>query len=379
MKFQTRTIHAGFSPDHATGAIATPLYQSNIYAFDGIDENKGFEYSRVSHPNARILEDNLAQLEGGRFCKAFANGTAAETSLLHLFKKGDHIICGNDVYGGTIRLFDHLKDHFNLDVSYVPMIDSRSVADVIRPNTRALWIETPSNPLLNIVDLNAMITLAKSHQLLTIVDNTMLTPCFQRPLELGADMVLHSCSKYLGGHNDVLGGAIITNDAQVDERLAFLVKSLGTVISPFDSWLILRGVKTLAIRMREHQRNAMAVAHFLSGHRTVTKVYYPGLENHPQRGLIERQMSGFGGVLSFEVAGDRERVDRILRATRLFYVAQSFGGVDSIIEHPRTMSHKSMSPEAMAAAGITEGLIRLSVGLEDPEDLIADLAQAIEA
>ena len=378
MKFQTKTVHAGIAPDPATGAVVTPIYQSNIYAFDGIGEDKGYQYARMLNPNVKVLEDNLASLEGGLYCKVFSNGLAAETTLLNLLHKGDHIICGNDVYGGTIRLMNYMMEHFGIEVSYVPMHVPGSVSAALSQDTKLLWIETPSNPLMTIVDIQAMASLAREKGILTVVDNTLMTPYYQRPLELGADIVLHSASKYLSGHNDVLGGVIVTSNEDVAERLTFLVKALGTIANPFQSWLILRGLKTLAVRMREHEKNAMKMAAFLKEQAIVERVFYPGLSSHPQYGLIGRQMTGAGGLISFEVNGGADMVNKIMKKSELFYISQSFGGVESIIEHPKTMSHASMSAEAQAEAGITDGLIRLSVGLEDGEDLVQDLARAIQ-
>ncbi len=376
-RFQTKAVHAGVRPDPATGAIVTPIHQSTTYQFQGMGRPGAFEYSRCGNPTRKALEDNLAALEGGVYCAALATGQMAELTLMNLFKKGDHIICGNDVYGGTIRLFNHLKHHAGLEVSYIPMTDPARVADEVRPNTRALWVETPSNPLFNIVDIAAMAEIARLHDLVTIVDNTVLTPYYQQPLALGADYVIHSATKYLSGHNDGLGGAIICKYEHQVEDIAFTANALGGVLGAFDAWLILRGIKTLPLRMREHQQSALQIAEFLENHPAVEQVFYPGLASHPQRELIARQCSGYGGMISFRVRGDIEAARRVVEGTRLFATTESFGGVESLIQHPMTMSHSSMTPVAQAAAGITENLVRISVGLEDVQDLLKDLDRAL--
>lgn len=378
MKFQTKTIHAGVTPDPATGAIVTPIHQSTTYAFDDIDKNKGYDYSRTANPTRKVLEDQLAALEGGTYCAALTTGMAAETTVSSLFRRGDHVICGNDVYGGTFRLFKYIEKQFDVEFTFIPLTNLDGIARAIRPNTKGIWIETPSNPLFNVVDLQAVTDLARARNLLTIVDNTLLSPYCQQPLRFGVDIVVHSTTKYLSGHNDGLGGAIICNNDELAERLAFSANALGTVSGAFDAWLILRGIKTLALRMREHQKNALQIARFLQSHPAVRQVYYPGLPDHPQADIIERQTSGFGGMLSFELEGGLPAAQTVLRATKLFYLAESFGGVESLIEHPKTMSHASMTPEAQAEAGITDGLLRISAGLEDCEDLLADLEQALE-
>ena len=379
MKFQTKAIHAGITPDRAYGAIVPPIYQNTAFVFTDVNKNKGFDYSRTGNPTRKVLEDNLAALEGGKHCVALTTGMAAETTVLSLFKNGDHIICGNDAYGGTIRLFNYLKQHFSVDVSYISMMKPENIEMAIQPNTKAIWVETPSNPLLNIVDLEKAAAIAHSQQLLMVVDNTFLSPVFQRPLEFGADIVIHSTTKYLGGHNDGLGGAIICIDDKLGEKIAFSANALGTVSNAFDSWLILRGIKTLPLRMHEHEKNALSVASFLQKQDCVKKVYYPGLKDHPQYNLIKKQMLGFGGMISFEVEGNQKKVNKILQNTKLFFLAESFGSVESLIEHPKTMSHASMTPEAQQHGGITNGLIRLSVGIEDEGDLITDLKQALKS
>ncbi len=379
MKFQTKAIHSAIKPDSAFGSIVPPIYQNTAFAFTDVNKNKGFDYSRTGNPTRKILEENLAALEGGKHCVALTTGMAAETTVLSLFKSGDHFICGNDVYGGTVRLFNYLKEHFRIDVSFISLASAEKIHQHLQPNTKAIWVETPSNPLLNIVDLEQIASIAKKHNLLLIVDNTFLTPYFQSPFQWGADIIIHSTTKYLSGHNDGLGGAVICTDNVLGEKIAFIANALGTVSGAFESWLILRGIKTLPLRMREHEKNATAIAQFLQKQSAIKKVYYPGLETHPQYQLIKKQMKGCGGIVSFEIDGDQKRIHHILRSTKLFYLAESFGSVESLIEHPKTMSHASMSPEAQEAAGITDQLIRLSVGLEDKDDLINDLKQVLES
>jgi cystathionine gamma-synthase len=379
LKFQTQAIHAGIDPDKQSGAIVTPIYQSTNYVFDAVGQPREFEYARCGNPTRKALEDNLASLENGIYCTALATGQAAELTILNLFKSGDHIICGNDVYGGTIRLLNHIQQTNGIRVTYIPMTDPEVVAKAIRPETKAIWIETPSNPLFNIVDIEQLSKLAKKHQLVTIVDNTLLTPYFQKPLDLGADIVIHSATKYLSGHNDGLGGAVICKEQIHAEKISFIANALGAVLGSFDAWLILRGIKTLALRMREHQRAATEIATFLKQHSVVTDVYFPGLPDHPQSELIERQATGHGGMLSFKVKGGFDKAKKVAEATRLFFLTESFGGVESLIQHPQTMSHSSVAPAAQKKAGITDNLLRISVGLEDVSDLLNDLERALES
>jgi cystathionine gamma-synthase len=378
-KFQTQAIHAGIHPEKQYGAIVTPIYQSTNYVFQAVGQPKEFEYARCGNPTRKALEDNLATLENGIYCTALATGQAAELTILNLFKSGDHIICGNDVYGGTIRLLNHVKQSNGIQVTYVPMTDPDKVVKEIRSNTRAIWVETPSNPLFNIVDIETIADIAKTKNLITIVDNTLLTPYFQQPLNLGADIVIHSATKYLSGHNDGLGGAVVCKHQHHAEQISFIANALGAVLGSFDAWLIARGIKTLALRMREHQKSALEIAHFLQQHQQVTDVYYPGLDDHPQAELIKKQSSGHGGMLSFKVDGGFEGAKKIAEKTKLFFLTESFGGVESLIQHPQTMSHSSISPLAQKAAGITENLLRISVGLEDIGDLIDDLEKALQS
>ena len=377
MSFQTDTIHAGVAPDKAYGAIMTPIYQSSTFVFEDIGKTRGFDYTRSGNPTRKALEDSLAALEGCSFAVAVTTGMAAIASVMHLFSNGDEIICTDDCYGGTARLLRTIEEHFDVRVHFINLRDPEAIREHINDKTKAVWIETPSNPLLNLIDIAAVTAIAKEHGLLSIVDNTFLSPYLQQPFRLGADIVVHSTTKYLNGHSDVVGGAILSNRPDLDEKLKFLVNSLGTCAQPFDCWLVLRGIKTLVPRMKEHERNARIVAEFLDAHPKVKRVFYPGLESHPQHELARRQQRGFGGMVSFELEGDQAAVERVLRSTRIFALAESLGGVESLIEHPATMSHASMGSEHRLAAGITDAVIRLSVGIEDADDLVADLRQAL--
>jgi cystathionine gamma-synthase len=377
MSFQTDTIHAGVGPDKAYGAIMTPIYQSSTFVFEDIGKTRGFDYTRSGNPTRKALEDNIAALEGCSCAVAVTTGMAAIATVLHLFSHGDEIICTDDCYGGTARLLKTIQEHFDIRIHFVSLRETSEIKAYINEKTKAIWIETPSNPLLNLIDIEAVTDIAKQHGLLSIVDNTFLSPYNQQPFKLGADIVVHSTTKYLNGHSDVVGGAVLSNSPEIDEKLKFLVNTLGTCAQPFDCWLVLRGIKTLVPRMKEHERNAKLVAEYLDAHPKVSRVYYPGLESHPQHELAKKQQRGFGGMVSFEVDGGIEEVNRILRGTRIFAMAESLGGVESLIEHPATMSHASMGAGHRAAAGINDGVIRLSIGIEDPDDLIADLAQAL--
>jgi len=378
MRFQTNTIHTGVDKDSAFNSVITPIYQTSTFRFEDVGQTKGFDYTRSGNPTRRALEENIAALEGGTASAAVATGMAAVALALHFFKTGDHILCTHDCYGGTERLLRTYREQFGLEISYVNMNDLDAVREAIRHNTKAFWIETPSNPLLNIVDVRELSRIAHDHGALSIVDNTFLSPFNQRPFELGADIIVHSTTKYLNGHSDVVGGAVVVNEKYRAERLQFLSNALGQGASPFDCWLVLRGIKTLAPRMKEHERNARLVAEFLSGHSNVNKVFYPGLKSHPQHELAKHQQYGFGAVVSFEVDGSREDVNHVLRSTKIFALAESLGGVESLIEHPASMSHASMNPELRESAGINERVIRLSVGIEDADDLIEDLDQSLE-
>jgi cystathionine gamma-synthase len=379
MRFQTTTIHSGVEKDSAFNSVITPIYQTSTFRFEEVGKTKGYDYSRTSNPTRKALEENIAALEGGCYAAAVATGMAAITTALHLFKTGDHIICTHDCYGGTERLLRTYRELHGLDISYADMRDLRNVEAAIKPTTRCIWIETPSNPLLNIIDIRALSKLAHSCGALAIVDNTFLSPANQRPFELGADVIVHSTTKYLNGHSDVVGGAVVVKEKTIAERIQFLVNALGQGASPFDCWLVLRGIKTLIPRMKEHEKNARIVAEFLEQHPRVGKVYYPGLKSHPHHELAKRQQYGFGGMVSFEVKGDFEDAKRVLGSVKVFALAESLGGVESLISHSVSMTHASMTPERREKAGLNDRVIRLSVGIEDVQDLIEDLDQALRA
>jgi cystathionine beta-lyase/cystathionine gamma-synthase len=377
MGFSTDAIHAGQEPDPATGAIIVPIYQTSTFVQEELGKHKGYEYARTGNPTRAALEQNLATLERGRFCYAFASGMAAINVLLTLFKAGDHIVAGHNLYGGTFRLFERVLRDFGLEFSYANTGRAEEVERAFRPNTRLLFVETPTNPVMEITDIAATARLAHGRKILLAVDNTFMSPYFQRPLELGADAVVYSTTKYLNGHSDGVGGAVILNDPELAERLKFLQNAAGAILGPFDSWLVLRGVKTLAVRMQKHNENGLAVAKHLAGHPKVKRVFYPGLPSHPQYELARKQMSGFGGMLAFET-GSLEKARMVLKSVRLCSLAESLGGVETLISHPASMTHASVPPEERQRIGITDGLVRISVGIEDVEDLIADLDQALE-
>lgn len=377
MSFQTDTIHAGVAPDKAYGAIMTPIYQSSTFVFEDIGKHKGFDYTRSGNPTRKALEDSLCALEGCTSAVAVTTGMAAITTTLNLFHSGDEIICTDDCYGGTSRLMKTVEEHFGIKVHFVNLQQPDNFLQFVNTKTKAVWVETPSNPLLNLVDISAVSFLAKERGLLIIVDNTFLSPYGQKPFELGADIVVHSTTKYLNGHSDVVGGAVLSNSEDLDSRIKFLVNALGTCAQPFDCWLVLRGIKTLVVRMREHEQNALAVAEFLDQHPKVKKVFYPGLPSHPQHELAKKQQKSFGGMVSFELEGPIEELYKLLKTTKLFALAESLGGVESLIEHPATMSHASMDSDHRLAAGITDSIIRLSIGIEDRADLIDDLKNAL--
>jgi len=378
MRFETLAIHAGERPDKSFGAISVPIYQTSTFAFEDVGKTRGYDYSRTANPTRKVLEDTIAQLEGGRAGFAFATGMAAEATVIHLLKAGDHIISGDDVYGGTYRLFQDVMRDFGLEFTFLRMDSRQTIEKAIKPNTRMLWLETPSNPLLNIVDIEIAVDVAKQHNMLTVIDNTFATPYFLRPIEYGVDLVVHSTTKYLNGHCDVVGGAVVTTTDELTERVQFLLNAMGTCASPFDCWLVIRGIETLPVRMRQHEENAIAVANYLKGHPAVKRVFYPGLDSHPGHEIAKRQMKGFGGVVSFELKDGIEAVNRFLKGIKVFSLAESLGGVASLAEHPATMSHVSMPKDYREKVGITEELIRLSVGLENIDDLIDDLRQALE-
>ncbi len=378
-RFETLAIHAGQVPDPSTGAVMVPISLSTTYAQAGPGEHRGFEYSRTQNPTRFALEANLAALEGGGFGLAFASGCAAAATVLHLLRSGDHVVAGDDLYGGTHRLFEEVFRPAGLEFTYVDPRLPEAFSSAMRAETRLCWLETPTNPLLRLADIGAIASLCRERGVPLAVDNTFMTPYFQRPLALGADLVVHSTTKYLNGHSDVVGGAVVGRDAALGERLRFLQNAIGAVPSPLDAFLVLRGIKTLALRMERHQANALTLARWLETRDEVEQVVYPGLPSHPQHGLARRQMSGFGGMIAVRLRGGIERARAMLRAVRLFACAESLGGVESLIEHPALMTHASLSPEQRASLGITGGLVRLSVGIEHVEDLRADLAQALEA
>jgi cystathionine gamma-lyase len=376
--FSTRAIHAGQDPDPATGATIVPIYQTSTYTQEAPGQHKGYEYSRTGNPTRTALEECVAALEGAEYGLAFASGLAATTAVMNLFSPGDHVVAGDDLYGGTYRLFDKVLPRTGgLDFTYADTTDPASVEEALRPETKLLWIETPTNPMLTISDIAKLSEMAHEREAVVAVDNTFASPYFQNPLALGADIVVHSTTKYMGGHSDVVGGAVATSNEGFHERIKFYQNAAGAVPGPFDAWIVLRGLKTLAVRMRQHEENALAVARFLQNHPEVVTVYYPGLPDHPQHELAKRQMSGFSGMVSFALEGGAEAAYAAVQKTRVFHFAESLGGVESLITHPATMTHAAIPREQREARGVTDGLMRLSVGIEDEEDLLADLERAI--
>ncbi|OLB33702.1 MAG: cystathionine gamma-synthase [Ktedonobacter sp. 13_2_20CM_53_11] len=377
MKFSTKAIHAGQQPDPTTGAIMPPIFQTATYAQNGLGDHKGYEYSRSHNPTRTALQECIAALEDGKFGLAFASGMAAETAILSLLSAGDHLVACDDLYGGSYRIFERVMRRYNVETSYVPAGTIAAYEQAIRPNTKLIWLETPTNPLLRLIDIQAVAEIAHRHNILVVVDNTFASPYFQQPLKLGADIVVHSTTKYINGHSDVIGGALVLNNEEAYESMKFYENAAGNVPSPFDAWLVLRGIKTLAVRMRQHDENARAVAKFLAEHPRVEKVYYPGLPSHPDYELAKRQMSGFGGMVSFQFKGVYADVDKLVRRFKVFSLAESLGGVESLVCHPVSMTHGSIPKEIREARGLTDTLLRLSVGIEDAEDLLADLQQAL--
>jgi len=378
MSIETDSIHTGDRPDRLYGAVAPPIYMSSTFAFEDIGKTRGYDYSRTANPTRKMLEDTIARLEGGKAGFAFATGMAAETTVLHLLKTGDHVIAGDDVYAGTFRLLNSVMPAFGLSVTFMRLDDREKIEAAIRPETRMIWMETPSNPLLNVIDVAMVTGIARKHGLISVIDNTFATPMFLKPVDLGVDIVVHSTTKYLNGHCDVVGGAAVTTTDDLTERLQFLINAMGTCASPFDCWLVLRGLETFGVRMKQHAASAMAVARFLQGHPAVARVYYPGLESHHGHEIARRQMSGFGGMVSFELAGGQPAAFSCLRKLKVFILAESLGGATSLAAHPATMTHLSMPQEHREKAGISEALVRLSVGLENVDDLIGDLKQALD-
>jgi cystathionine gamma-lyase / homocysteine desulfhydrase len=377
MKRKTKLIHGGISSDPLTGAVSIPIYQVSTYKQDGIGGHKGYEYSRTGNPTRHALEELIKDIEGGYAGFAFGSGMAAVTAVIMMFNSGDHVLLTDDVYGGTFRVLTKVLNRFGIEATFVDTSNLKNIKNEIRPNTKALYIETPTNPLLKITDIEAASTIAKEHGLLTIVDNTFATPYWQNPIEQGADIVLHSATKYIGGHSDVVAGLVVVNSEKLALDLHFVQNSTGGVLGPQDSWLLIRGIKTLGVRMEEHEANTKAVVEFLQGHPSVKKVYYPGIESHPNHEIAKKQTRGFGGMVSFDV-GSEEKAAELLSKVKYFTLAESLGAVESLISVPSKMTHASIPKERREELGITDGLVRISVGLEDAEDLVDDLKQALE-
>src|ERR1051326_3136846 len=376
--FATKAIHVGQEPDPSTGAVTVPIFATSTYVQEEIGKNKGYEYARVSNPTRTRLEQNLAALEGGTASRVFASGMAAITAMCTMLKSGDHVVCSHNVYGGVPRLFNQILAHYGMQFSYADTTDLNAVQHAIKGNTRIVYVETPTNPLMAVSDIAAIAKICRRKGAELVVDNTFMSPYFQHPLALGADMVVHSTTKFLNGHSDGLGGVIVCSKPEQAEKLAFVQKSSGAILSPFECWLVLRGVKTLAVRMEVHDRNGRAVADYLNRHKKVERVYYPGLPDHPQHQLARRQMSGFGSMLSFET-GSLKNANKMLRKVRVCSLGESLGGVETLISHPATMTHAALGEKGRKAIGITDGMVRISVGIEDAADIIQDLEQALAA
>lgn len=376
MGFSTIAIHAGNEPDTATGAVSVPIYQTSTYAQDALGVHKGYEYARTQNPTRSALEKNIAALEGAQFGYAFASGMAAIDACLKLVRGGDHVLLGDNTYGGTFRLFDKVLKDYGIEFDLVDATDTTKVEQAFKPNTKMLFVETPTNPVMSVTDLKAVSEIAHANGAKVVCDNTFLSPYLQRPIEFGVDIVVHSTTKYLNGHSDSVGGFVALNDETDANRIQFIQNSVGAILSPFDSFLVLRSTKTLAIRMEAHDRNGRQVANFLAEHPKVQKVYYPGLASHPQHELAKRQQKGFGGMISFET-GSLENARKVLESVKLCTLGESLGGVESLISHPASMTHASVPLEKRNELGITDGLVRISVGIEDVEDIIEDLDQAL--
>ncbi len=374
MRFDTKSVHSGRKPDPVTGAISTPIYQTSTFTFEDFGKPGEHDYSRTSNPTRSALGEAIADLEGGHQGFIFSSGMAAVTTAIHLLKAGDHVISCDDLYGGSHRLFSEIISKFGVEFTFMKLDDEEKLRSAIKPNTKMIWVETPSNPLLTITDLDMVSRVTRERDILTVCDNTFSSPYFLRPIEYNIDLVLHSTTKYLNGHCDVIGGALVTTTEELSEDIQFLLNGMGTNASPFDSWLVLRGIKTLPVRMDRHAENSMAVAQYLEEHPRVKEVFYPGLPSHSGYEIAKEQMDGYGGVVSFKLDGS---VPKFLKNMELFYLAESLGGADSLVEHAATMSHASMNKEARKNAGITDDLIRLSIGLEDINDLIEDLDKAL--
>jgi cystathionine beta-lyase/cystathionine gamma-synthase len=375
-RFSTICIHAGQEPDPSTGAIVTPIFQTSTYVQEELGRHKGYEYARTQNPTRFALEQNIAAIEGGRAAYAYASGMAAIDAITTLLQAGDHVVVTDNTYGGTFRLFDKVLTRYGLEFSYVDTSQPELIEGAIRPQTRMLFIETPTNPVLRLTDLAAAAAIARRHDVRLVVDNTFASPCLQRPIEFGADLVIHSTTKYLNGHSDSIGGVVVAARQEDADWLKFIQNAAGAILSPFDSWLVLRGTKTLAVRMAQHNANGQALAEYLQSHPRVKKVIYPGLPSHPQHELARRQMKGFGGMLSFEV-GSFEEARSVCNRVRLMSLAESLGGVETLMTHPASMTHASVPPERRAAIGLSDSLVRISAGIEDVQDLVEDLAQAL--
>jgi cystathionine beta-lyase/cystathionine gamma-synthase len=376
--FATRSIHVGNEPDPSTGAVAPPIFATSTYAQEELGKTKGYDYSRAGNPTRTRLEQNLASLEGGVAARVFSSGMAAVSALASLMKSGEHIVASNNLYGGVPRLFNQVLANLGLEFTYVDSGDPRNVAKGIRESTRFVYLETPTNPLMGLTDIAAVSEIAHHRGCQVVVDNTFMSPYFQQPLQLGADLVLHSTTKFLNGHSDGIGGVLVCCTAEQAEKLAFVQKAVGAILSPFECWLVLRGVKTLAVRMRQHDQSGRAIAEYLSRHRKVKKVFYPGLKSHPQHELACRQMSGFGALITFET-GSLANAKKLLKAVRVCTLGESLGGVETLISHPATMTHAAIGAQGRRAIGLTDGMVRISVGIEDVDDIIADLEQALRA
>ena len=377
MKFETKVVQAGMTPDPTTGAILPPLYQTATYVLEEVGKDKGFDYTRSSNPTRQVMEEQLAVIEGGKYGVAFASGMAAVDSCLKLLKAGDHVVCSDDVYGGVSRHFNQILVNYDLHFTYVDSSDATNVENAIQSNTKLIWVETPTNPLLKVTDLEAVGKITKKHGILFGVDSTFATPVFLRPLEYGADLVMHSTTKYLSGHNQLIGGVVITNQEDLFDELKFVQKTIGAVPGPFDCWLTTMGVQTLDLRMKKHAENAQAVAEYLEAHPKVASVTYPGLASHPSHAIAERQMSGFSGMISFELTGGIPAGKTVMNSVKLAQLAESLGAVETMITHPATMTHAEVPKADREARGLTDGLVRISVGIEHVDDIIADLSQAL--
>ena len=377
MKFDTKVVRAGIVPDPTTGSILPPIYETATYVLPEVGQDKGFDYTRSSNPTRQVLEENLAAIESADHAISFASGMAAVDACLKLLASGDHVVCGDDVYGGVTRHFDNVLSFYGLQFTYVDTTDPEAVRSAITPKTRMLWIETPTNPLLKVTDMEAMVAVAREHGILLGVDSTFATPVFLRPLEFGADIVMHSTTKYLSGHNQIIGGVLATNSREIYDKMKFIQKTIGAVSSPFDCWLNLSGLKTLHLRMQRHEESAMQVATFLESHAKIERVLYPGLPSHPQHAVAKAQMSGFSGMITFELTGGTEAGKRLMNRVKLCGLAESLGSVETMITHPASMTHADVPPKDRRRRGLTDGLVRLSVGVEDVEDIILDLEQAL--